>query len=86
MEEAGVAGFDISGWFGILVPAGTPKDIVARLNAEIAKALNPPEVRAMLAGQGVEVTVGSADQFAAFVKSEIAKYAKIIRESGAKAD
>jgi tripartite-type tricarboxylate transporter receptor subunit TctC len=86
MAEAGLAGFDISTWFGLFAPAGTPKNIIARWNAEVAKILNSPEMREKLIAQGAEPSPTTPEQFAAFVKSEIPKYAKIIKASGAKVD
>lgn len=86
MEEAGLPGFDISVWFGVYVPAGTPKDVIAKLNSEISKTLNRPDMKKRLAGQGLEVVGNSAEQFNAFFRTEIVKYAKIIKDSGAKAD
>jgi len=86
MAEAGLAGFDISTWFGLFAPAGTPKDVIAKWNAEVVKILNSPEMREKLIAQGAEPSPTSPEQFAAFVKSEIPKYAKIIKASGAKVD
>jgi len=86
MAEAGLPGFDISTWFGLFAPAGTPKEIVAKWNAEVAKILNSPEMRDKLIAQGAEPSPTTPEQFAALVKSEIPKYAKIIKASGAKVD
>jgi tripartite-type tricarboxylate transporter receptor subunit TctC len=86
MAEAGLTGFDISTWFGLFAPAGAPKEIIAKWNAEVAKILNSPEMRDKLIAQGAEPSPTSPEQFAAFVKSEIPKYAKIIKASGAKVD
>ena len=86
MAEAGLRGFDISTWFGLFAPAGTPKDVIAKWNAEVAKILNSPEMREKLIAQGAEPSPTTPEQFAAFVKSEIPKYAKIIKASGAKVD
>jgi tripartite-type tricarboxylate transporter receptor subunit TctC len=86
MAEAGLPGFDISTWFGLFAPAGTPKEIVAKWNAEVTKILKSPEMRERLIAQGAEPAPTTPEQFAAFVKSEIPKYAKIIKASGAKVD
>ncbi|HET7033334.1 MAG TPA: tripartite tricarboxylate transporter substrate-binding protein, partial [Casimicrobiaceae bacterium] len=86
MAEAGLPGFDISTWFGLFAPAGTPKDVIARWNIEVTKILNSPEMREKLIAQGAEPSPTTPEQFAAFVKSEIPKYAKIIKASGAKVD
>jgi tripartite-type tricarboxylate transporter receptor subunit TctC len=86
MAEAGLAGFDISTWFGLLAPAGTPKDVVAKWNAEVVKILNSPEMRERLTAQGAEAAPTTPEQFAAFIQSEIPKYARIVKISGAKVD
>ena len=86
MAEAGLQGFDISTWFGLFAPAGTPKDIIAKWNAEVAKILNSPEMREKLVAQGAEPAPTTPEQFAAFVRSEIPKYARIVKASGAKLD
>ena len=86
MAEAGFAGFDISTWFGLLAPAGTPKDVIARWNAEVTRILNSPEMRERLTAQGAEPAPTTPEQFAAFIQSEIPKYARIVKASGAKVD
>ena len=86
MEEAGVPGFDISIWFGVYVPTGAPKDVIAKLASDMSKALNRPDVKQRLAEQGLETVGNSTEQFSAFFRAEIVKYAKIIKDSGAKAD
>jgi tripartite-type tricarboxylate transporter receptor subunit TctC len=84
MAEAGLAGFEIQSWFGLLAPAGTPAPVVARLNAEAAKVLARSDVKATLAAQGLEVAASSPEQFAAYIKSEIARFAKIAKAAGIK--
>ena len=84
MAEAGVAGFDISNWFAYFVPAATPADVVARLNAEIVRALKLPDVTARLADVGAETAGTSPDELARFARAESEKFAKLIRVSGAK--
>jgi tripartite-type tricarboxylate transporter receptor subunit TctC len=86
MAEAGIPGFDISNWFGVFAPAGTPNEILNKLNAEIVRALALPDVKERLASQGAEVVGNTRAEFAAFIAAEMAKYAKLIKESGAKAD
>lgn len=86
VAEAGFPGAESTSWTGILVPAATPRPVVARLHGEIVKALKLPEVKDRLKLDGAE-PVGSAPQeFAAYLKREIAKWAKVIRQSGARAD
>jgi len=86
MAEAGLPGFDISTWFGLLAPAGTPADVIAKWNADVAKILNAPEMRERLVAQGAEPAPTTPAEFAAFIKSELSKYARIVKASGAKVD
>jgi tripartite-type tricarboxylate transporter receptor subunit TctC len=86
ISEAGLRGFDISTWFGIFAPAGTPPDIVVKLNAEIVRILHTLEMKERLAALGAEAIGNKPDEFAAFIKAEIPKYAKVIKASGAKSD
>jgi tripartite-type tricarboxylate transporter receptor subunit TctC len=79
--EAGVQDFVVNVWFGVLAPANTPREIVNRVNSEIAKALAAPDVRERFAGAGIEPATSTPEQFAAYVKSETARYAKVIREA-----
>jgi tripartite-type tricarboxylate transporter receptor subunit TctC len=84
MIEAGFAGFDMVSWQGILVPAGTPQEIVARLNSEIVKALQTREVRDGYAKLGVDVLGNTPDQFAAYIRQEQAKWSNIVKDAGIK--
>jgi len=86
VDEAGVPGYDVTVWFGILTVAGTPRDIVQRLNAEIVKILGSPEVRERFGKAGVEVVAGTPEHFSAFLKSEVARWAKVVQDAGIKAD
>jgi tripartite-type tricarboxylate transporter receptor subunit TctC len=86
LAEAGLAGFDIGTWFGVLAPAATPRDVVTALNTEIVRALNAPATKERFSALGAVPTGGAPEQFAALIKSEIAKYEKIVRASGARAD
>jgi tripartite-type tricarboxylate transporter receptor subunit TctC len=86
MIEAGVPGFDISTWFGLLAPAGTPPDIIAKWNAEVTRILNSQDMRERLAAQGAEAAPDTPQQFAQFIASELPKYARIVKASGAKVD
>jgi tripartite-type tricarboxylate transporter receptor subunit TctC len=78
------SGFESSSWFGVLAPAGTPQPVVARLNADIHKSLQDPAVIKRLTGVGFEITYGTPEQFTAYIKSEIKKWAKVVKASGAK--
>lgn len=86
ISEAGLAGFDANNWYGIVVPARTPRAIIDQLNAEVTKILNMADVRATLRNQGLEPAPGTPEQFGAYIKSERIKWAKVIKESGAKAE
>ena len=86
VAESGVRDFDISTWFGVFAPAGTSKDIIGRLNAEISRALTLPDVKERLAREGAETAPNSPEQFGKFIQAEITKFARIIRQSGARAD
>ena len=86
VAEAGVPGYELSVWFGVLAPAGTPRDIVARLNAEIVKVLNSPDIKDRFAKQGVEIRTSTPDQFGDFLKTEVARWAKVIKDAGIRAD
>jgi tripartite-type tricarboxylate transporter receptor subunit TctC len=83
-EAAGLRDFDISLWQGVFAPRATPKDVVARLNAEINKIVTQPDIRAKLKEDGADVTPLSVDQFTAFVRAESEKYLAIIKDAGVK--
>jgi tripartite-type tricarboxylate transporter receptor subunit TctC len=86
MVEAGVPDFEITSWFGLLAPAGTPAPIVSRLNAEMVKVLAREDVRSTLGAQGQSVTSSSPEQFAAHIKSEIGRFSRIAKTAGIKAE
>ncbi|MBY0519960.1 MAG: tripartite tricarboxylate transporter substrate binding protein [Sphingomonas sp.] len=84
MQEAGVAGYEAGSWFGLLAPAKTPKDIVQKLSAETARILKIPEVNERLSGLGAAPVGDTPDEFAAFIRSEQAKWRKVIQQAGIK--
>jgi tripartite-type tricarboxylate transporter receptor subunit TctC len=86
VAEAGVAGYESTTWFGLLAPAKTPKQIVARLNELMVKVVRSPELKSQLESQGYDPVGGSAAEFAAFIRVESEKYAKVVKISGAKVD
>ncbi len=86
INESGYTGFDAATWFGLLAPAGTPKDVIARLNAEFNKALQNPELRKKLGDEGADAAGGTPEQFAALVRDEVPRWGKVVKESGAKID
>ena len=86
MAEAGLPGFQMQSWFGLLAPAGTPRPIISRLNAETNKALNTPEMKSAIATMGANVMSGSPEQFADHIKSEIGRIGEIVKAAGIKAE
>ena len=84
--EAGVAGVELVSWFGTVAPAGTPKPIINRLNAEFNRALQKPEVRERFAQQGLEIGGGSPEDMAARMRSDYERYLRIVKATGMKAD
>ncbi len=86
VSEAGLPGFEVTSWYGVFGPAGLPAGVVAKLNSEIGRAVTGPEVRERLAALGAEPSVKSPDQFSRYVREEIAKWAKVVKDSGAKAE
>ena len=86
VAEAGLAGFDVTSWYGVFGPAALPKEMVARLNTEISNAITAPELKEKLTALGAEPSIKSPDQFAQYVREEIVKWAKVVKESGAKLD
>ncbi len=86
VASSGLAGFESLQWFGLFVPAGTPKEIVARLHDETVRILRQPDVRERLQTLGIEVVGDTPEAFASFLQAESAKWAKVVRDSGAKLD
>jgi tripartite-type tricarboxylate transporter receptor subunit TctC len=84
VAESGFAGFEANGWLGIFVPNGTPPAVIAKLNAEIAKVMQSPEMKKQLLAQGVESRSSTPEQLGALVKGETAKWGKIIADAGIK--
>lgn len=86
MAEAGVPGLDLSDWGGILVPAGTPSEVIARLNQEISKVVNAPEVRQRWIEQGLEPKTATPGELAGVIKSDVEKWNRIIKQTGVRAE
>ena len=84
--ESGLPGYELGSWHGVFAPAGTPKDIIAKLNAEIVRGIQSAETRQRLLALGVDAAGTSVESFAAFVRAEVPKWAKVVKESGAKAE
>lgn len=86
LAEAGLPGFEAAAWQGIVVPTGTPPEIIQKLNAEVNKALAHPDIRARLAAQGADILGGTAAEYAAYLRTEMPRWAKAVKDSGAKAE
>ena len=86
VAEAGVPGFEVAPWFGLVAPAGTPKEIVVKLSAELREILNLADVKERLAGMGVETAGMTPDEFGAHIRSEKAKWTEVIKTAGVRAD
>jgi tripartite-type tricarboxylate transporter receptor subunit TctC len=86
VAEAGVPGYEATAWFGVLAPAATPQPIIARLNAAIVKSLRTPDMQQRIAAEGADVVGNTPEEFAAIIRRDIAKWAKVVKASGARAD
>jgi len=86
IAESGFPGFEVTAWFGLLAPAGTPAPIIRKIHAEMVKALALPDVRARFSDLGLESIGNSPEEFAQVIREEIPKWAKVIKDSGAKPD
>jgi tripartite-type tricarboxylate transporter receptor subunit TctC len=82
IAESGVPGFEVTAWTGLCAPAALPKLLVAKLNADMVKLLSMPDTQRRLAEQGVDTTPTTPEQFAEFIKSEIVKWAKVVKDAG----
>jgi tripartite-type tricarboxylate transporter receptor subunit TctC len=86
VEEAGVPGYELSPWYGLLAPAGTPRAVVARLSSEVTRIVRAPEMREQLSAQGAEPTGGAPEEFAQTLRSDAATWKKVVKEAGIRAD
>ena len=86
IAEAGVPGFEVTNWYGVMAPAGLPKDILAKLNTELVRILKQPDVQQRFAGEGGDIGADTPEHFAQFIRTEIAKWGKAVKASGAKVD
>jgi tripartite-type tricarboxylate transporter receptor subunit TctC len=84
VAEAGVPGYESVSWFGLVAPAGTPKDVISRLHQEAATILRTPDIRERLARDGTEVVAGTPEEFGAYIRAEIVKWAKVVKAAGIK--
>ena len=86
MAEAGVPGFEVTVWHGVCGPARLPRPILERLNADVVAALTARDVQQRLVEQGIDAAPLSPEEFSAFIRSEVAKWAKVVKQSGARAE
>ena len=86
VAEQGIGGFEVTGWFGVLAPAGTPQPVIARLNKDINALLNDADTKARLQGMGVEAGSGTPADFGKLIASDTQRYGEAIRKLGIKAD
>ena len=86
IAESGVPGYEASAWFGMVAPAATPREIIARLNTEVNRAINLPDMKERFAQQGATPAPGTADEFSALIRTEIVKWGKVVKASGAKVE
>ena len=84
ISEAGLAGYEVYGWYGFAAPARTPRPVIERIHTEVAKLARDPKMKARLAGQGLELVGNSPEEFDAFIRSEMAKWAKVLKAAGVK--
>jgi tripartite-type tricarboxylate transporter receptor subunit TctC len=84
IAESGLPGFEATSWFGVLAPAGTPRPIVMRLNKELTTALRMPDVKERLERGGFDIVASTPEQFGAYIRSEMAKWAKVVKAAGVK--
>ncbi len=86
IAESGYAGFEVTSWWGVLGPAATPREIIAKLNGEIVRIMGTADARERIGSLGADIVTGTPEQFASYIKSEHAKWGQLIRESGARVD
>jgi tripartite-type tricarboxylate transporter receptor subunit TctC len=86
VAESGLAGYEVYGWYGFAAPARTPRAIINRLHAEVAKIAQNPKMKARLAGQGLELVGSSPDEFDAFIRAELTKWSAVLKAAGVKAE
>jgi tripartite-type tricarboxylate transporter receptor subunit TctC len=86
IAEAGLPGYEVSVWYGMLAPAGTAPAVISRLNTDIVRIVQSPDIRERWTALGAEPSHSPPEQFAAFLKTDLGKWAKVVRDSGAKID
>jgi tripartite-type tricarboxylate transporter receptor subunit TctC len=86
LAETGLPGYDVTNWYGVMAPAGIPRDVLGKLHADLVTVLRQPEVQQRFAAEGGDATPNTPEQFATFIRGEIAKWGRAVKESGAKVD
>jgi tripartite-type tricarboxylate transporter receptor subunit TctC len=86
ISETGLPGYEVTNWYGVLTPAGVPKDVLGKLHGDLVRVMKQPDVQQRFAAEGGDATPNAPEQFAAFIRNEIAKWGKAVRDSGAKVD
>ena len=86
VSESGLKGYESSQWYGMLAPAGTPPDVLNLLNAQIAKIMHAPDMKGRMTAEGLVAVGSTREQFATHIQTELTKWAKVIKDSGAKVD
>ena len=82
VDEAGVPGYELNPWYGLLAPAGTPREVVVRLGEEVSRVVRAPEMKEKLAVQGAEVAGGSPEEFAALIRADTSTWSRVVRDAG----
>jgi tripartite-type tricarboxylate transporter receptor subunit TctC len=86
IAESGLPGYEVTNWYGVMAPAGIPKDVLTKLNGELVRILKLPDVQQRFQGEGGDIGANSPDEFAKFIRTEITKWDKAVKASGAKVD
>jgi tripartite-type tricarboxylate transporter receptor subunit TctC len=86
MQEAGVPGYEVTAWFGIMLPKGAPKEVISRINGEVNKALLQADMKEKLLQQGALATAWTPQEFGSFIHDEVVKWGKVVKASGAKVE
>jgi tripartite-type tricarboxylate transporter receptor subunit TctC len=86
IAEGGLPGYEVTNWYGVMAPAGIPKDVLTRVNADLVRILKQPDVQQRFQGEGGDIIANTPDEFSKFIRNEIAKWDKAVKASGAKVD
>jgi tripartite-type tricarboxylate transporter receptor subunit TctC len=86
INDAGYKGFDANTWFGLAAPAGTPASVIARLNSEVTRVLQMPDVREKIRAEGGDILGGTPEAFGNLIRTDVVKWGKVVKDSGAKVD